>query len=136
MKGRSKTLERAQKNPVRKSIPTNRNQEESEDFSDKVYRPEDDVMTYWTYTLLNLTVLTQYESTIDSVRNCIINECEFSKTSCIETESDLDKPANAEFAKHTFQPVSFKIRDNGPPSSVTKVWKIRLPDWWKMHFRL
>ena len=38
--------------------------------------------------------------------------------------------------QHTFQPVSFKIWDNGPPGSVTKVWKIRLPDCWKMHFQL
>ena len=41
----------------------------------------------------------KYESTIDSVINYIINEWEFSKTSCNETESHLDKPANAEFAK-------------------------------------
>ena len=33
------------------------------------------------------------ESTLDSAKNCIINEREFSKTSCIETESDFDKHA-------------------------------------------
>ena len=41
----------------------------------------------------------KYESTIDSVINYIINEWEFSKTSCNETQSHLDKPANSEFAK-------------------------------------
>ena len=41
----------------------------------------------------------EYESTVDSVINCNINECDFSKISCVETESDLDKPANPEFAK-------------------------------------
>ena len=39
----SKTPVRVQKNSVRKSIPTIRNQEESEDSSDEDYRPKDDV---------------------------------------------------------------------------------------------
>ena len=54
--------------------------------------------------LLNLTVITdgydsEYEITVDSVINYNINECDFSKISCVETESDLEKPANAEFEK-------------------------------------
>ena len=43
VRGTSKTPVRVQKNPVRKSIPTSRNQGESEDSSDENYRPE---MTY------------------------------------------------------------------------------------------
>ena len=39
------------------------------------------------------------ESTVNSVINYKINECDFSKISCVETESDLEKPVNAEFAK-------------------------------------
>ena len=41
----------------------------------------------------------KYESTVDSVKNYNINACDFSKISCVDTESDLEKPANAEFAK-------------------------------------
>ena len=41
----------------------------------------------------------EYESTVDSVVNYNINECGFSKISCVESESDLEKPGNAEFAK-------------------------------------
>ena len=78
---------RVQKIPVRKSIPAGRNQEESEDSSDEDYRPEDDGYD------------SEYESIVDSVINCNINECDFSKINCVETESDLDKPVNAEFSK-------------------------------------
>ena len=41
----------------------------------------------------------EYESTVDSVTNYNINACDFSKISCVDTESNLEKPANAEFAK-------------------------------------
>ena len=41
----------------------------------------------------------EYESTVDLVINQNTNECDFSKISCVETESDLEKPANAEFSK-------------------------------------
>ena len=44
MRGTSKTPVRVQKNPVRKSIPTSRNQEESEVSSDEDYKPEDDIL--------------------------------------------------------------------------------------------
>ena len=44
MRGTSKTPVRVQKNPVRKSMPTSRNQEESENSSDKDYRPKDEVL--------------------------------------------------------------------------------------------
>ena len=41
----------------------------------------------------------EHESTVDSVINYNINECDFLKISCVETESDIEKPANAEFEK-------------------------------------
>ena len=41
----------------------------------------------------------EQKSTADSAINYKINECDFSKISCVETESDLEKPANGEFAK-------------------------------------
>ena len=44
VRGTSKTPVRVQKNPVRKSIPNTRNQEESEDSSDEDYRPKDDIL--------------------------------------------------------------------------------------------
>ena len=46
--GTSKTPVRVQKNPVRKSIPTSRNQGESEDSSVEDYRLEDDVLKPYT----------------------------------------------------------------------------------------
>ena len=88
---------RVQKNPVRKSIPTTRNQEENEDSSDEDYRTEDDVLN--PYASQTDGYDSEYESTVDSVINQHINECDFSKISCVETESDLEKPANTEFAK-------------------------------------
>ena len=39
------------------------------------------------------------KSTVDSVINYNINKSDFLKISCAETQSDLEKPANAEFAK-------------------------------------
>ena len=39
------------------------------------------------------------KSNVDSVINYNINKCDFLKISCAETQSDLGKPANAEFAK-------------------------------------
>ena len=97
MRSTSKTPVRVQKNPVRKSIPTSRNQEESEDSSDKDYRPEGDVLN--PYASQTDGYDSEYNSTVDSVINQNINESNFSKISCVETESDLEKPANAEFAK-------------------------------------
>ena len=44
VRGTSKTPVRVQKTPVSKSIPTSRNQEESEDSLDEGYRPEDKVL--------------------------------------------------------------------------------------------
>ena len=44
VRGASKTPVRVQKTPVSKSIPTSRNQEESEDSLDEGYRPEDKVL--------------------------------------------------------------------------------------------
>ena len=44
VRGTSKTPVRVKKNPVRKSIPTSRNQEESEVSSDEDYKPEDDIL--------------------------------------------------------------------------------------------
>ena len=41
----------------------------------------------------------KYERTVDSVINYNITEYDFSKISSVETEFDLEKPANAEFAK-------------------------------------
>ena len=97
VRGTSKTPLRVQKNPVRKSIPTSRNQEESKDSSDEDYRPEDDVLN--PYSSQTDGYDSEYESTVDSAINQNITECDFSKISCVETESDLEKPENAEFAK-------------------------------------
>ena len=44
-----KTPVRVQKNAVRKSMPTSRNQEESKDSSDKDYRPENEVLNSYAY---------------------------------------------------------------------------------------
>ena len=41
----------------------------------------------------------KYERTVDSVINYNITEYDFSKISSVETEFDLEKPANAEFVK-------------------------------------
>ena len=97
VRGTSKTPVRVQKNSTRKSIPTSRNQEESADSSDEDYRPEDDALN--PYPSQTDGYDSEYESTVDSVINQNINECDFSKISCIETESDLEKQTNAEFAK-------------------------------------
>ena len=80
-----------------KSIPTSRNQEEGEDSSDENYRPENEVLN--PYPSQTDGYDSEYESTVDSVINYNINECDFSKISYAETESDLKNPANAEFAK-------------------------------------
>ena len=87
---------RAQKNPVRKSIPTSRNQEESEDSSEEDYRPEDDVLNPCASQTDSYD--SDHECTVDSVINFNINECDFSRISCAETESHL-KAANAESSK-------------------------------------
>ena len=80
----SKSPVGVQKNPVMKSIPTSRNQEESEDSSDEDYRPENDVLN--PYASQTDGYDSEYESTVDSVTNYNINECDFSKISCVETE--------------------------------------------------
>ena len=67
VRGTSKTPVRFQKNPVRKSIPTSRNQEESEDSSDEDYRPKDDVFN--PYASQTNDYDSEYESTVDSVIN-------------------------------------------------------------------
>ena len=67
----SKTPVRVQKNPMRKSIPTSRNQEESKDSSDENYRPEDEVVNL--YASQTDGYDSEYESTIDSVINYNIN---------------------------------------------------------------
>ena len=65
---------RGQKNPVRKSIPTSRNQGESEDFSDEDYRPEDDLLN--PYASQTDSYDSEYESTVASAINYNINECD------------------------------------------------------------
>ena len=97
VRGTSKTPMIAQKNPVRKSIPTSRNQEESEDSSDQDYKPEDEVLN--PYPSKTDGYDSEYERTVDSVMDYNINECDFSKINCVETESDFEKPANVELAK-------------------------------------
>ena len=82
---------------MRKSIPTCRNQEESEDSSEEDYRHEDEVLN--TYASQTDGYDSECKSTVDSVINYNINKCDFLKISCAETQSDLGKPANAEFAK-------------------------------------
>ena len=82
---------------MRKSIPTSRNQEESEDSSDEDYRPEDDVLNPYSSQIDGYD--SEYESPVDSVINQNKNECDFSTISRVETESDLEKPANAEFVE-------------------------------------
>ena len=117
---------RVQKNPARKSIRTSRNQGESEDSSDEDYRPEDDVFNpYATQTDGNDS---EYESTLDSVINYNINECDFSKISCVETESDLEKPANAEFAKIIKKNWEIK-KTNDNMKSIFEKYKSPLELW-------
>ena len=93
MKNSSESSEK----PNQEIHPTSRNQEESEDSSDENYRPEDEVLN--PYASQTDGYDSEYESTIDSVINYNINEYGFSKISCVETESDLEKPANAELIK-------------------------------------
>ena len=65
VRGTSKIPVRVQKNPVRKSIPTSRNQEESEDSSDEDHRLEDDVLN--PYASQTDGYDSEYDSTVDSV---------------------------------------------------------------------
>ena len=65
VRGTSKTPVRVQKNPVRKSIPTSRNQGESEDSSDEDCRPEDDILN--PYASQTDGYDSEYESTVGSV---------------------------------------------------------------------
>ena len=74
MRGTSKTPVRGQKNPVRRSILTSRNQGESEDSSDEDYRPEDDLLN--PYASQTGSYHSEYESTVASVINYNINECD------------------------------------------------------------
>ena len=92
VRGTSKTPMIAQKNPVRKSIPTSRNQEESEDSSYQDYKPQDEVLN--PYPSKTDGYDSEYERTVDSVIDYNINECDFSKIN-----SDLEKPANVELPK-------------------------------------
>ena len=96
---------------MRKYSPTGRNQEESEDSLDEEYRPENGILSPQTSQTDGYDC--EYESTLDSAINCNINECNFVKIKCLDTESDLDKPANAEFAKIVKKNLeSKKIHDN------------------------
>ena len=90
---------KVQKNPGRKSIPTSRNQEESEDSSHENYKPEDDILNPHASQTDGYDSEYEISEYVDSVLNFNINECDFSKISCVEVESDLEKPANAEFPK-------------------------------------
>ena len=90
---------KVQKNPVRKSIPTSRNQEESEDSSHENYKPEDDILNPHASQTDGYDSEYEISEYVDSVLNFNINECDFSKISCVEVESDLEKPGNAEFPK-------------------------------------
>ena len=74
LRGTSKTPVRVPKNLVRRSIPTSRNQEESEDSLDETYRPEDDVLQ--PYASLTDGFDSELVSTVDSVINCNINKCD------------------------------------------------------------
>ena len=115
---------------MRKSIPTNRNQGEKENSSEEDYRSEDDVLN--SYTSQTDGYDCEYESTVDSVKNCNVNEYDFSKISCVETESDLEKLENAELNK-TIQKSweSKKTNDNmKPPENCVFVTpKINLELW-------
>ena len=71
---------------------------ESEVSSDENHRSGDGVMNAYASHIDGCD--SGYISTVNSVINCSINECDFSKISCVKTESDINKPANAEFAKN------------------------------------
>ena len=96
MKNSSESSEK----PNQEIHTTSRNLEESEDSSDENYRPEDEVLN--PYASQTDGYDSEYESTVDSVINYSINESDFSKISCVETESDLEKPANAELIKKNY----------------------------------
>ena len=59
---------------MRKSITTSRKQEESEDSSEGNYGPEDDILNL--YASQTDGYDSEYESTVDLVINCNINECD------------------------------------------------------------
>ena len=67
----------------------------------------------------------EYKSTVDSVINYNINECNFSKVSCDETESDLEKPANAEFVKTFNGNWESNMKNNNRKSEIF-LWKIQV----------
>ena len=97
MRGTPKTPVRVQENPVRKSIFTSRNQEKSEDSSDEDYRSHDDVLN--PYASQTDGYDSEYKCTVDSVINCNAHECDFSKTSCVETNLTLIKLQMENFQK-------------------------------------
>ena len=97
VRGTSKTPVRVQKNPVREFIPTARNQGESEDSSGEDYRPEDNILNPCAFQTDGYD--SEYEGAVGSVINVNLNDRDFSKISCVESDSGLEKPANAEFAK-------------------------------------
>ena len=59
---------------MRKSITTSRKEEESKDSSEENYRPEDDILNL--YASQTDGYDSEYESTVDLVINCNINECD------------------------------------------------------------
>ena len=119
VRGTSEIPVRVQKNPVRKSIPTSRNQGESRDSSDEDYRPEDDVLNPYAF---HTDSYDSNENTLDSVINYNVNEDDFSKSSCVETEFDLEKPANPGFAKITKKNWESK-KTNDNMKSIFKKYK-------------
>ena len=112
-------------------------------LQDSDYRPEDGVLN--PYASQTDGYDSEYESIVDSVINYNINECDFSKISCAETEFDLEKPTNAEIAKRIKKNwESKKVNDNMksifekyksaencvivPPKVNLELWKL-LSSW-------
>ena len=69
----------------------------------------------------------EYESTVDSVINYNINECNFWKVSYDETESDIAKPANAEFVKTINRNWESNMKNNNRKSEIY-LWKSKSPE--------
>ena len=79
----------------------------------------------------------EYESIVDSVKICNI-KANFSKISSAETDSDLDKPANTQFAKIIKKNWENKTDDNmksisekykSPEKCVFAPLKVNLELW-------
>ena len=74
----------------------------------------------------------EYESTVDSAINCNVNEYDFSKVSFVETESDLEKPENAEFnktIKKSWERKKTNDNMNSPEHCVFATRKVNLELW-------